>query len=516
MAQFGFCGGTYESALINADNQRCINFFPEADESGLGKTPYILLPSPGLAVFGQVGGGQQVRGVFTISGRSFAVIDGQLYELKANGTLTALGAVANDGNRVWMVASPQQLVISSAGNLYVFMLQSQAVSGNNYTAGQFIFINPSTFPGPVGRIGYIDGFFLAPLTNSQQYWCSNSLDATTWTANGAKIISTFADNVISSAVDHRELWLFGAKQTDVEYDSGNIFPFDTVPGGYVEQGCGAADATVNLDNGIFLLGQRNDQGWAIAWKTNGYSFVRVSNHAIEQKWATYPTIADARGFSYVQNGHSFWQINFPSANASWRYDVATQQWNEPLFWNANLGVYQMHRAQCHTFNFGKNLVGDNRSGAIYQMAYPSVSGGGWNFVSDFGNTIKRIRRAPHIATEGLPIYHKRLQLDMETGLGPQPPLLTGSGLPRGPIATLRWSDDSGHTWSNGYDRDCGQAGTYRQRVFWDRLGYSRWGRVYELSCADPVPYRIVNAYLKANPDLFKPQKRLQKQYAEVA
>jgi len=67
--------------------------------------------------------------------------------------------------------------------------------------------------------------------------------------------------------------------------------------------------------------------------------------------------------------------------------------------------------------------------------------------------------------------------------------------PRGPIVSLRWSDNYGHSWSDYIDRDCGQAGEFRKRVIWRRIGRAR-DRVYEVSTADPFPARIIDAYLK--------------------
>ena len=80
--------------------------------------------------------------------------------------------------------------------------------------------------------------------------------------------------------------------------------------------------------------------------------------------------------------------------------------------------------------------------------------------------------------------------------------------------TLRWSDDGGHSWSNGYDRDCGQAGQYVKRVIWRRLGRSR-NRTYEVSFSDAVPCRIVDAYLVAMPG-FEPRERLASQFRKQA
>jgi hypothetical protein len=487
-----------------------MNFYPESDESGEGKSAMQLYPTPGLALFASVAG-VQVRGEWTINGRSFAVIDAKLYEVLANGNLTALGGVADDGLLVSMAASPQQLLVASGGELYVYYLQT--VGGN--IAGTFATIPPGTFPGLVSQVGYSDGFFIALIALSQKYFVSTLFDATSWPAASSKIISTFPDNVVSMILDHREIWLFGAKSTEAEYDSGNLFPFDTVPGGFIEQGCGAQFGTVQLDNSIMWIGARNDQGGGIGWRAQGYSPVRVTNHAVETAWQAYPKgdIAKARAFSYQDQGHSFWHINFPLG--TWVYDSATGLWAERGYWFAQAGIYQPALPQCHTYNFNRHLVGDRQSGNIYEMAIPSPAvGGGWNFVTDNGNPIRRMRRAPHISTENQWIYHSRLQVDVETGLGPQPPLRDGAGLARDPMLTLRSSDDGGHTWSNGRDVGFGQAGTFRTRAIWRRLGRSR-DRVYELTCADPCPVRIIDAFLEAQPG-FKVQERLSKEYGKVA
>lgn len=85
---------------------------------------------------------------------------------------------------------------------------------------------------------------------------------------------------------------------------------------------------------------------------------------------------------------------------------------------------------------------------------------------------------------------------------------------RGPEVMLRWSDDSGHTWKSQIFEDTGTAGKYAQRVRFSRLGRSRQ-RIYELQCSDPVAWRIVDAYLKADPD-YTAQKRLPRKLAETA
>lgn len=521
MSRFGFVGPSYTLPNITADAQRCVNWYPQSDESGMGKSAMTLEPTPGLSLFAQVGGAAQVRGIWSINGRVFAVIDAELYECLSNGSLNPIGAVGNDGNLVSMVACPQQLLVASVGNVYVYQLQTASGYENatlaptgTLTAGQFFQIPSATFPGPVTQVGLCDSFFIALIASTEQYFVSTQLDATDWTDEGSKIISTFPDNVVSMVIDHREIWLLGAKSSDPQYDSGNIFPFDSVPGGFIEQGCGAQFATVQADNSIFWLGARNDQGGLVGWRANGYTPQRVSNHAAEAAWDSYPVTSDARAFSYSQAGHTFWHINFPSAQATWVYDVATGVWHERGFWNSNTGVYQAALPQCHTYNFGFHLVGDRASGSIYKMGLPIVQGGGWNFVTDNNKPIRRLRRAPYISKEEQWMFYNYFQLDMSTGVGPQPPLTDGAGNPRGPKVTLSWSDDGWRTTAASFDLDCGQVGKYNQRVIKWRLGRGRH-RGFQIVAADPVPYWLTDAFVN-EPTEMRPQKRLPKQYAEVS
>lgn len=51
MARFGLVGGTYQAEGVNADCQRCMNWYAEADESVQGASPGALFPTPGLKTF---------------------------------------------------------------------------------------------------------------------------------------------------------------------------------------------------------------------------------------------------------------------------------------------------------------------------------------------------------------------------------------------------------------------------------------------------------------------------------
>jgi hypothetical protein len=497
MARIGLCGPSYTLQNVSADAQLTRNWYPEVDESQEGKSSILLLPTPGLSIFGQsLADGPCRAGLFRTNNRVFTVLGSRLFEVNQNGTLTPLGTVVNDQKPVSICASPLQLLLASGGQCYYFTFATNTFSN----------FPPGTFLGPVSQVGFCDGFFIALIASSNRFQISALEDVTIWDPTAATTISVFSDAVIGMIIDHRQIWFYGPHESQVYYNSGAaFFPFVPAPGGFVEQGLAAINSSVQLDNSVFWMGSQ-DKGNGIFWRANGYTPGRVSNFATETAWATYPTIEDCISYSYVDQGHSFIVLYFPTAKKTWVYDVAMNMWHERDRWDSVSGLSIAHPSNCHTFNWGKHLVGDPYSGTIYQMSI--------TIPTDNGGPIRRVRRAPYISSEQQWILHHYMQLDLETGLGSIPPLLDGFGNARDPQITLRWSDDGAHTWSTEHTRGAGQAGKYKVRVIYRRLGKSR-ARVYEVSATDPVPWRLTDAYLKATPGFDDPTERVVKQYQKV-
>lgn len=501
MARIGFCSGFYTSRSRNADCQTCMNFYPEADESGMGKSAMVLYSTPGLAVFATLPGMVRAdRGKLFFAGRLFAVgetLSNQvLFEIFGNGTVANRGTLGPSGAMASLAPNnANQLLIASGGGLFLLNLLTNKLQVIDTTSG-------AALQGPVSQIAFSDSFFIALLANSQKFQVSALLNGSSWDPAQIAEIEVFPDNVVSMLVDHREIWVWGPKSSQVYYNSGAIFPYTPIPGAFIEQGCAAISSPLKLDNSVFWIGQ-DERGAGICWRANGYVPTRVSTHAIELAWQSYSTIADAVGYGYQDQGHSFARFDFPTASKTWIYDVATGLWHERGFWNG--ANFTAHLGRDHAFAFNKHIVGDWTSGNLYQMSIA--------FLTDNGSNIRRVRRAPHVSSEQARIRHRKLQIDVETGLGPEPPLLDGQGKPRDPQMMLCWSNDSAHTWSNIYTKGCGQSGEYKKRVFWGRLGAPR-DRVYEMSVTDPIDWKIIDAYLDADPG-FATSERLAKQYAKV-
>jgi hypothetical protein len=500
----GFCGQTYQSISQNIDAELAINIFCEQSQSQGAKTPIALIMAPGKRVFAQLPEAG-IYSVFTINKRTF-VAGATLWELLANGTHVNRGSLGvMPTGPTQMAANETQLLALNNGNLYVFTLASNA----------FVAVDMTQFNGPVAQIGFADGYFIATIQNSHTFQQSNLEDGTTWDGLNIATVSLFPDNFTSMICDHREIWFFSGKKTAAYYNAGAGFPvFIPVQGAFMEFGAGATSATVQLDNSIFWI-DLDERGGGVARKAVGYGEKRISTHAVEFAWKSYSTIADAIGYSYQEEGHTFWVIRFPSANATWVYDVGTGFWHQRGFFNQVSGTYEADHSQSHTFNFNKHLVGDWASGNIYEQSTA--------IYDDNGNPIRWVRRSPTTNKDNKWIYFSELEIDVEPGLGPTAGtvqsvlgwgaewarswggrvingLVDGNGNPRPAQLMLRWSNDAAKTWSSTFLLNCGFPGQYKARARKTQLGRAR-KRVWEISATDPIPWRVANAYVQASADL---------------
>lgn len=519
MSRFAFVGGAYKSQSFAADQQSCINLMVEKDESGAGKSDVILVNTPGLAVAYQLPDAP-LRGEFHISEpgvlpQSFAVSGSTLFELinlgagvvgtVANGGVINRGGVPNDGKPACFASSNIQLMVASGGQGFCYTLATQTLSA------------PIATVAGVVKFVYIDGFFIAQIGNSAQFFVSNPEDGVDWDASQTAIVSVFPDNVISLDTILRTLCLFGKKKSVCYYDSGgngvDTFPFDVVPGGTSEQGVAATFGQVPADNTIFGIWQ-DDKGSGVAFRANGYTFQRISTHAIENEWQHYPKISDAIASSYQDGGHLIVQWTFPSANkgngTTWCFDISTGLWFEKAHY-VN-GVKKAHPSAFHMFAFDRHLVGDMNSGNIYQMSTPQPDGlGGWLFADDFGSAIIRERTSPYVGEDSGYTYFNTFEVLADAGLGPNIPLADGSGNFRGPQLMLSWSNDLGKTWEGNRFIDMGQIGQRDTRMRETRLGrcWGSTGRIWRLTFSDAAPLRIVDVVV--DPPIKRLAQRLREQ-----
>jgi len=502
-------GSSYVARSVNAADNRMINLFPEVIPEG-GKEPGFLNRAPGLELLQTIGSGP-IRALWAhqTNGSDFYVVSGtEVYKLTStSATPVKLGNII-DGGPVSIADNGTQLFFACNGPSYIY----------NEATNEFKQITDPDFPGAV-TVAYLDGYFVFNEPNSQRVWVTSLFDGASIDPLDFASAEGSPDGLVAVNVDHREAWLFGTDSVEVWYDSGNAdFPLTRIQGAFNEIGCVAAFSVAKLDNSLFWLGT-DARGQGIVYKANGYTGQRVSTHAIEYAIAQYGNISDALAYTYQQEGHGFYVLTFPSANATWVYDAATQAWHE----RAGLvnGAFTRHRSNCQCNFGGETIVGDFENGNIYKYSLEVYSDNGdpqkwlrsWRAIPTGQNTLKRT--AQH-----------SLQLDAESGVGlngftteqvfylvtqNSDKLITESGdyiaseitstVLADPQVMLRWSDDGGHNWSNEHWTSMGGIGRFGQRILWRRLGMTTRirDRVYEVSGTDPVKIAIMGAELQASP-----------------
>ena len=293
-----------------------------------------------------------------------------------------------------------------------------------------------------------------------------------------------ADPIIGISTTGGELWLLGPRSYDVYRDSSNIdLPITRVAGSTTEIGIGAANSIASINGRVFWLGASN-AGANQIFVTNGYNTQKISTYPIEWQLDNIANTSDAIGFAYSQLGHIFYVITFVSGNKTFVYDLTTQSWHERSSRNPLTGALDKWHVLRAVSAFNKVYVGCSRSPNVLELDP--------NAFSEYdGREIQRLYQGKVIWNDLKEVFHKRLTLDIETGVG----LQTGQGF--NPTLMMQFSDDGGHTWSSELYTSLGRIGQYKAIAEYRRLGRSR-ERVYRISVADPVKFVILGASIEVD------------------
>lgn len=470
----GFIGGSGTTQSLTADGERTVNLYQERMDGEAAANRAALFPAPGFRNWSTVAdtGG---RGSIVAAGRLFVVMGAALYEFDSNGTATNRGAVAVDANPAQLVYNGLvggQLGIASGGNAYCFVLATNVLT--------------QVLTGDCTMIAFAAGFGLAFNILTGHVRLSALNDFTTWPPATFFQRSLFGDPYQTMFVDTNNLvWMIGTDTFEVRYNSGTgTQPFIPLSGLVGRYGIAAPFAFGLSGLGNFWLA-RNPEGVGQFVMTKGASPTAISSYAFDTALAKYlrtSRIDNAEVVTYQQGGHTFANVTLPSPNATWSVDVETQSWTERGTWNSVRGDFDAWPVRTHVQAFGKHLIGDRTTGKISEMdtAYSTEIDG--------VTGIKRLRRAPALINEHKRIPIDRFEILLDVGLG----LASGQG--SDPLVMMRFSPDAGRTWGNERIGSSGRMGAYGKRVYWTRFGASS-APTFEVSSTDPVPFRLVNAWL---------------------
>ena len=560
-------GSSYVIRSVNAADNRMVNLYPEVIPEG-GKEPAYLQRCPGLALRKTVGTGP-IRGLWPLGDYLYVVSGNEFYKLDRNYNFSGLNQLLMEDGGFVLLEDDETILLENGASSYIGLISgtgpvSMADNGTqifiaanpdgyiyNSLTDSFQQITDPDFPGAV-TVGYLDGYFVFNEPNSQRVWVTSLLDGLSIDPLDFASAEGSPDGLVSLIIDHREAWLFGTNSVEVWYNSGDAdFPLTRIQGAYNEIGCIAPYSVAKMDNSVFWLGA-DARGQGIVYRANGYQGVRISTHAVEFAIQGYGDLTDAVGYTYQQDGHTFYVLNFTNADTTWVFDAATGAWHERAGFRN--GDFKRHRGNNHARFNGEPIVGDYQNGKLYAFDL--------DVYADDGQVQKWLRRWRALAPGSNNLNrtaHHSLQIDCETGVGLNgidpfdPPveitteneiwINTESGAPNlvanlgtnvpqdiitqnelytlgvvedpgltlaldgptvvgaNPQLMLRWSDDGGHTWNGERTTSMGRNGQYGTRAIFRRLGMTLKlrDRVYEISGTDPVKVAIMGAELQISP-----------------
>ncbi len=480
----GFIGPAYGSSSLLADPEELINFYVEQVDSPTPTNKFVYNPTPGLEERISVAR-TPIRALYQLPSsteateRGFFVAGNGLYEFFADFSVTFRGMLSGVG------ANPATISYNGDGGGQLLITSADLADSYDLTTNVLTPITGlSAFQG-----GMLNGYGLALDQLTSTLRLSNLLDLSTWDPTQFAQRSIAPDPWKAMIVLYPRIYLFGSQTTEVWYDAGAFpFPFEPVQGILIQDGIEAPFSLVIAENAIYWLA-RNVNGTARIVRTSGYRTEVISTKAVEAaitEYAQQGRIDDAVAWTYQIDGHQFYLLNFPSAGVTWCFDTGLPPemgWHKRGTWISQQAEYEALRPQYHAYIFGAHLVGDRETGTIYEMRN--------SYGRDVDDReIRRVRRTPLLSAEQQWVFYKQLQVFLEAGLG----TIAGQGI--NPKITLRISDDGGKTWGNLHTIEAGRQGAYQTRVIWRRLGRSR-NRVFELSVSDPVPWRLIDAFMDA-------------------
>lgn len=465
-----FLGGAYLARSSDISAQRCINLFPQIEDTNQGARIGGLIGCPGLDLL-VTPKSAPVRGLLARPSELLAVVGNKLYSINTSYVATEVGTLGTSSGQVSMADNGAQVFIADGG-------------GYIYSGGTLAAITAPDFTG-AETVTFVDGYFAFNVPGSGQFMITGLYDGASVDGLDFATAESDPDKTVAVIRSHDELWVFGERSIEPYRNTGNIdFPFESISGTAIEMGLQARFSVARAGNTLFWLGH-NDEGGGMVFIATGYVPQRISTHAIEREIQGYVTTSDAVGFAYQQEGNTFYVLSFPTEGVTWCYDLTASGklgqpvWHQRAYWDVAAATYRRFRGNCYAYFNGNHIVGDYENGKLYRLNLDSYT--------DAGNPRRWLRSWHALQNDSATWRHfGRLELQCETGVG------MASGQGSDPQIMMRYSDDGGHTWTAEERCGMGAMGEYDSRVYWTRLGRSR-SRVFEVSGTDPVKIGLFGA-----------------------
>ena len=375
-------------------------------------------------------------------------------------------------------------------------------SGTGFTAGvDGITVSPGVFSSALSyeqferitdpdfmggsHVVYIDGYFIYNEPTSQRFWFSQPNEGRVWEPLDVAQAASKPDYLVALGETKGELWCFGSDSIEVWYDAANPVgaPFSKRIGSDIDIGCKAPYSITNVNDLLVWVDSRgfivqSDVSPLFRNQSSGYTLTKISDEDLDAELATYITIEDAIGCTYVDRGHIMYEITFPTARKSWVYDFNTQVWHEHSSFNSKYRRQYNSLVQYSLDYNNKTICGGLNSGKIYLLDS--------TYYYDEDQFITREFSTYPIQQDFKQMGIDELELKMDTGFAD-----ATNGYMDEIQMTLSFSNDNGYSWSNELMRPIGRRGQYNKRIIWRMLGtYNQW--LFKFKMTAPIKHAIVD------------------------
>jgi hypothetical protein len=460
-----FVGPSNTARSYNAAVERAVNCYLEKNDDP--DRPWVLYGTPGMTLRATLGVAAP-RGAIEMGSLTYWVSGNTVYKMTSGYVATSLGTIGTSTGRVGMATNGTEVLIVDGNKGWL---------ATSTTLTEIVDVD---FPDGVTVALYLDSYFLVFGDGTQVvYYNETPGSGTAWNGLDFGSAEGSPDILRGGVVDNRTAWLVGSRSAELwRTTTDAAAPIQRMDGMFIEQGTASGWTVAKLDNAVYWLSE-SENGDGVVLRSGGSSPERVSTHSLEAAISGYATISDAFAFSVIFQGHSWYVLTFPTADATWVYDAATSQWTEWLWYDEANNEFHRHRAVCHVFANRKHLVGDWETGEVYSLEL--------DVYKDAGDTIKRLRRTQTLRKGAGRLFFGDLDIEIETGVA--------NADCAAPQVMYRYSNDDGHSWSNEKIRSIGATGEYGKRVKVGPTGATKTGkgRVHELSMTDPVKFALFGA-----------------------
>lgn len=441
-------GGLYTHTDLTLSAQNCVNYWPQRQDAGNEKSPFIIESFAGLKAFA-TGAGTN-RGIFEHQDTLYKLNGTTLSSVNSSGTFTTLGTIAGASRAVFS-GNGSLVVITADGVAYTTdgATVTTATDVDFETPQTNTTINSQTiYDGDGGRIGVSDVGLPLSINGLNYGTAEFKADDTQRPFAFGTIVYVFGDKTVEQWWNH---------------DGNANPPFTPIQDGTIEIGLGARDSVANDDDGVYFFADDNNVYYLL-----GGVATPLLPKMISREIKAFPRKDDAVGWCMQLDTQWFYVLKFPSSDKTFIYPKGGE-WFE-----LSSGVIGgRYNGDGYAFAFGKHLIADE-TGNILELDIDTFD--------ENSSLIKRVRTLSPISgalfgQPGKEIEISTFKLIGKTGTG----ILSGQG--SDPKVILQYSSD-GENFSTEIWGNVGKLGRMTEIIFEINQSFETW--VFRLSSTDPV------------------------------